>query len=257
MAITVNGVESALGWAGPSPGSVVAAVTFGGTLQSNAVLILAVSLNSTTTTPVTVTSVTDASGNTWSKITSQEKAVWDTTNMLVASNISNNLELWYTRAASVNTTLNITINYTGGTLDTGIWAISPKLLGVNATRPFDLNPSVPAYGYIHSVTASNPAITPVSTNTANMYPIACHSDPGGGAAGNWNFNGSLRDMQANTTINGTQANRITFAGKSGLSAAYSAVSFSYSSAVHNSNDIGIVLTADGQTPSISRAVFVG
>src|SRR4051812_21707863 len=247
MAITVNGVESALGWAGPGS-SVVAAVTFGGTLQSNAVLILAISLNSTTTTPVTVSSVTDASGNTWTKVTSQEKAVWDTTNMLVASNISNNLEIWYTRAASVNTTLNVTINYGGGTLDTGIWAISPKLLGVNATRPFDLNPSLPGFGYIHSVSTSNPTITPVSTNSTNIYPIACHSDPGGGSAGNWSFNGSLRDMQANTTTNGTQANRICLAGRSGVTGPYSAVSFSYSSAVHNSNDIGFALTADTQTP---------
>lgn len=246
MAITTNGVESALSWAGGT--SKTSTVTFNGVLQSNCTLVMAISLTSTNTTPVTVSSITDANGNTWLKKTSIEDAVWNNPSLTTGGpSVSNNLELWYTTGATANTTLSITVNYTGGTLDIGVWSISSKILGVNPTNPWDLNANALKTLYQHSVGTSNPTITGFTTDTSHIYPIMASGSPGqGGLTGNWSFNAVSRDMQAQTSQAGTNNTSGGIAGLSGVVGPYSSVSVAYSSAENNWHGIAAALTADPQ-----------
>lgn len=259
MAVAPNGIVSAVA-ATNGVTSQAFAVAPGGTLLSGtATMVAGFAIISPSATPITVTSVTDSQGNTWTKVTEQAAGSgWDTTGINAGAQRGHTLSIWYTTAATINTTITITANFSG-TTDTCVGLFTSKFTGVATGVQFDNNVSLPKVG--RTTTNASPSISGISTNTSNIYPISflsCFSS--NISSGNVSFNGVLRNDNDTLQHNGTEFLKGTVQEGPAPGAAYSGVSYSFSASIGNSWHIGLALTADvvpAGLPTTARVLIVG
>lgn len=225
------------------------AVSSGGGNTPNALMVVAVGIVSLDLTPVTVSTITDDAGNTWTKLTANEAhAGWDVTQTVNGAQRSFNQEIWYTKAASIGPALNVTVNFSA-TIDTCVVAFGPRITGYDPTHPFDLNASLPAVLRVNAAAAQT--ITGISTDTVNILPLWFLGMWGETfSVNNVAFAGVGRFDQDNTQHNGSEFTKQQIAFGDAVTGPYAAVSFLAPTAGGaNFFATGVVVTADAQTPT--------
>lgn len=256
MAIVRNGNSTTVA-ATNGVASQAFAVAPGGTLLTGiATMLASFAIISPNATPITVSSVTDSQGNTWTKVTEQaDGAGWDTTQINGGVQRGHTNSVWITKNATINTTITITATFSG-TTDVCVGAFSPKFSGVNTVQPLDQNASLPKV--LKEVTNTVPTLAGISTNTSSIWPISFMSMFSGSiGTSNFTFNGVAQDDASALQQNGTQFVKNHVAGGPAVASAYSSVSFVPSSACDNVWHIGLVLTADAQaTPTKTYATVI-
>lgn len=259
MAITVSGACTLSSYSGVSTsGPLTHAV--GGTNQTNALLVAAIAVTATSTTPNPITSITDSQGNTWQKYTSlQANSGWKLSDTNSGTQRSFAVEIWYTKAAIVNASINITINHAVN-VDAAVASFSSKYLGYDATNPFDLNASLPKTLTVNAAAAAQ-TLTGISTTTTNIYPcwaLGCFS--GSIGTSNVSFNGVLRNDQVTGQKNNVEFVKGQFATGPAAVGPYSGVTFSAPASADNMFVIGFAITADASPPPLpttARATIIG
>lgn len=259
MAISPNGSENFFGFNGVSTtGALTNAI--GGTLQSAALMFAQVIFTTTSITPVTVSSITDSQGNTWTRLTSQEAhSGWDTSQTVNGAQKSFTQEVWYTKAATIGTSIDITVAFSG-TIDSGVLLTSPKYIGYDATNPFDANASLPKQLRVNA--AAQETVTGISTTNGHIYPVWFFGAWGTNlGVSNVQFNGINRNEQTSLQHNASEFVKAQFAAGPAAVAAYSGVSFG--PALQSASNYfinAIVMTADAgpaPAPPISRVMIIG
>jgi hypothetical protein len=261
MAITYNGASTSALYSGVSTSGALT-YTFGGTLQSGtAMLVLSVAHDATNTTANPITSITDSQGNTWQKYTSQSaNSGWKTSDTNSGTQRWFSVEIWYCINATVNTSINITINHAFN-VDAAVATISPKILGYDATNPWDLNGALPASLLAQSgLTAET--LTGISTTTAHVAGIwAFGAFSSNIATTNVQFNGVSRSDQAVNQKNNVEFIKGQLAVGVPVTSAYSGVTYAGPlTSADNFFIIGAAITADVQTvgnPVLSQPHIVG
>jgi hypothetical protein len=259
--ITSDGIENSFGV--NSVSSTTQTIAFGGTSLTKRALVLATfAFVSTTSTPNSVTSVTDNNGNTWARYTTQSAGSgWNLTNTHLGAQKGFTTEVWYTNNATVGTSLNITVTL-DGTIDAMVGSISPKFLGCDIVNPFDTNGSLPDVLRIHAGSAAQ-TLTGVSTSSANeTYPVWCMG-MWGTALNHQNvtFNGVNRQFQSGQQQNNGEFVLGQFAsGPINDAGPYSNVTYSSPTSSDNTYIIGFALVAQNplvSQPKLTRPVATG
>lgn len=263
MAITKNGSENSATY-GAVATSGPLTIPVAGTAQVDALMVFAVAYTTTGTTPKPVQSVTDSQGNTWQLLHYEEAhAGWDTANTVNGAQKSFAVEVWYTKHATIGTSIDITIDHgLGNTIDAASVVLSPKYLGYDATNPFDQNASLPAVVRIN--TNASQLITGISTTNANLYPLWFMGEWGTSLGqANVRFDAISRTEQVIQQKNGSEFVKAQFAGGPAAAAKYTSVTYDTGSSPTSSSNtfmIGHALTADAAPPAeppLNRAFIIG
>jgi len=210
MAITRNGAGTSAGFNGVSTsGAITHAV--GGTAQSNALMMAMIAFNTTSTTAQSVSSVTDSNGNTWTRYTQQNaNSGWHTADLVGGVQKYFAVEIWYTKAATIGTSINVTVNFTG-TIDSTVICLSAKYLGYDATNPFDLNASLP-HSLVANAGTTALSISGISSTNAHGVGVIAYGAFGTNIASqNWTFNSVAQDDLQNLQHNGGEFVRVSSA----------------------------------------------
>lgn len=260
MALSRDGIYSTANYSGVST-SGAKLFSPGGTLHTgDCMLVLTIAHDATGVTPNPITSITDSQGNTWAKYTDSTAASgWNPAHFNGGGQRSFALEVWYAKNATCNTTISITVNHANA-VDAASMVLSSKILGYNATQPFDQHASLPKKVTINSgsVTQSIPGISTATANVAGMWAFGAFSNAI--ATGNPAFNGVTRADQNDIQTNNVEFVRCQGAIGTPVVAAYSGVTYDTAVASDNTFLIGYALTADaaGPTPpTIARAQIIG
>lgn len=226
----------------------------GGSAQSNALMIMNLGFTCPTTTPETVTSVTDSEGNTWQLLHRNEAhAGWHLAQTVHGANVSFAQEIWYTKGATINSSIDVTVAFSN-TVDSITATFSTKILGADATDAFDLNPSLPAV--VQGINSTAETVAGISTDTTNILPVWCFAAWGVDfGLSNVAFDGSNRNEQESRQLNGTNEfvrGQIAHSLSSGpdapgVTGPYSSVSFVSPTNASNFFLTAVVLTADVQS----------
>lgn len=257
MAIAKNGASNAIA-ATDAVTSQAFVVAVGGTLLSGTATMLAgFAILSPNATPITVTSVTDSAGNTWTKVTEQASGSgWNTSVINAGVQKGSTLSIWQTKNATINTSITITANFSSTTLNC-IGLFTPKFTGADTTQPLDQNASLPKV--LKQTTLAHPDLTGISTDTSHLWPVSFASAFSSNILTSIiAFNGVSADnsasLQHNNSPNAEFLKAQTFNGPAAASA-YSNVSFTATSNMQNVWHIGLVLTADTQTPPVPTGPY--
>lgn len=258
MAITRNGASTVSGFSGGTSSAVTHAV--GGSNQSNALLLAVIAVTSPNSSPIVVSSITDSQGNTWQKYTGQSAgAGWDTAQTVNGLQKGFTLDVWYTKAATVNASINLTVNY-GATIDSAVIAVSGKFLGYDPTQPFDQNVSLPK---VLRATSNGTAETLTGISTTNADDVGCWAFGAWGTSlnhSNPTFNSAVLDDVSALQHNNSEFVKGQFSNGVAVVVPYSSVSFSSPTTADNFYIIGFALTADSAppaTPTTARAFVIG
>jgi hypothetical protein len=249
MAFALNGFATITKYSGVS-GSGTLTHACGGTLLSGTALLLAaISYTAPSTTPTPITSITDSQGNTWQKYDSHALASgWHTTSTNSGTQRYAAVEIWYTKNATVNTSIDLTITHSG-TIDAADCVLSGKITGYNSTQPFDQNASLPKHFTNQSGVASQ-SVSGISTDTTNVYPfwglLAFSSNI---STSNPLFNGVSRADNQQGQKNNVEFVEGQLAYGPGATGPYSGVTYSSPTTSDNTLIICGALTADSQTPA--------
>jgi hypothetical protein len=250
MPITENGTTTSFGVNGVST-SGPQTLGVGGTSQSDAMMIANICFTTTSTTPETVASVIDSQGNTWHKLLANtDNAGWFTGDTVNGVQRSFTQEIWYTTAATINASIDVTVAFSG-TIDACSATFSTKLLGYDHTDPFDLNASLPKIlKGVHNIAES---IGGISTDTTHIYPVWCLGLWGTSiGVSNAVFDGQSRNQQETLQKNASEFVKSQYAGGiisggPGVTGPYASVTFASPTSASNYFLTGIVVTADVQT----------
>lgn len=258
MAITADGSENSLSYSAVSSSGALT-VAVGGSAQANALMLAAIAFTVTNTTPASVSSITDSQGNTWARYTEQHAgSAWDTTQTVNGAQKGFTLEVWYTKAATINASIDVTINHSG-TIDAAVACFSPKFLGYDATNPFDANASLPKALRVNASAAET--LTGISTTTTNVYPVWALGLWGTNLnVSNVTFDSVTRTFQTSLQKNASEFVKAQFAAGPAATGPYSSVSFASPTSGSNFYAIGLALTADvgpPVPPTIARAQIIG
>lgn len=224
----------------------------GGTLQSNAMLVIAIGFTCPSSTLLAVSSLTDSNGNTWQRYHEEHgNSGWNTGSTVNGQQRGYVLELWYCTAATCGTTIDITINFTG-TVDACVACLYPKFLGYDPTHPFDLNASLPKALRVNASAAST--ITGISTDTAHVYPCWAEGIWGTNLSlSNVQFDGVTRTDQTSAQKNNSEFTKTQIAHGPAVTSAYSGVTFQSPTSPDNALHIAFAITSDAQAgPSVNH-----
>lgn len=132
------------------------------TTQTNDVVIACVGVNSVSTTAVTVSTITDGAGLTWTKRSSVGGAD--------SNSHYDDLECWWAASSGSLTSDVITVTTTASTDTIAIYAFG--ISGANTSSPFDTNASLPKAGTNLTATSTNPTVSAFSTTSTNTFAFA-------------------------------------------------------------------------------------
>lgn len=251
MALAQNGVCNALGGSNTAVSSVGPLThAVGGTSQTGtALMMVVIGLVMPTTTVQTVSTVTDSNGNTWQRLYQTfDNSGWNAANMNNGQRAVT-LECWYTKNATIGTSINISATFSGSVNAVSVVA-SAKFTGYDSVQPFDQNGSMPAVQRNHTGAATR--VTPsISTTNAHILPFSIWCAVGGSfTSSNVSFNGVLRNDNAIQQENGTlEFVKVDFQCGVATTGPYSGVTYTGSSNYDNGYFVGFALTSDASTPS--------
>lgn len=174
-----------------------------GSVQANAMLVMATTITSLDTFPNYVYDVQDSRGNKWYPLAAIDINSWVATGQFEAGNGNIPLvtQLWYaldtsSPATGYTVTAHVKSMYTDDSgaphamqMDAGGMALL-RVSGVNFSDPFDTSPLSGAVSFINQSTQTNPTQTnTIASDTTNIAIIAAYGTVGGlqGAHINTNF----------------------------------------------------------------------
>lgn len=226
------------GWGGTS--SHTNAWTLAGGAKTNELMVLGVSYSQTTSAPTTnsVSTVTDTDGHVWTKLTAQ--SFISAPDGSITQNVFTGLEVWYAYG-SWSATGSISVTLAGAPDHANF--LSFLASGVNVSKPWDANASLPAVSTVFATSAA-PTMS-VTTSTANVLVIAMNTSPIKYDTA-VTFGGAAQDFGAQSAYSagGVWFQDININGKA-YTAAQSGLSVAYGVST-NQLALAIALTADAQ-----------
>lgn len=259
MAITRDGLSEVFGFSGgTSTGAITHAV--GGSAQSNALMLAVIAVTAPNATPINVSGITDSQGNTWHKYTGLSAGSgWHTADTVNGVQRGFSLEVWYTKAATINSSINVTVGF-DNTIDSAVVSLSGKFLGYDPTNPFDGNASLPKKLTINSGAAAE---TLSGISTTNAHVMGCWAFGAWGtsiAHSNPTYNSVAQDDMVALQHNNSEFVKGQYGNGTPITGTYSGVSFASPTSADNAFIIGFALTADPAPPArppLKRAFIVG
>lgn len=248
MAITKDGASSAFQTTAAS--SFTNTFVYGGSPQTDALLLLQLVTTSPTSGTIDVSTVTDDDGNTWELLYKRYESGWDT-GVLAGGPVASGMEIWFTKAPTVDTDLDITVTWSG-TFDSMCAVLSPKFLGTEPTQPFDQNPNAMIEVYLPAPGRHDPSAHGVSSSTAHIVGLYFWSLVGFSTAphfpGTITFDGVSEASEAGESSFGTNHTRSQVSIGTPVASAYGGVDFVSGTIEENQMAVTVILTADAQLP---------
>jgi hypothetical protein len=156
--------------------------------HTNEFVLLTINSEPNTSTPLTVVSVTDSAGLTWTKYAENHIAATAAA-AGCAANVYCGIEVWWAYGTIPSTAYSVTPTMSGSP-DNAVIDVT-MYSGVNGSNPFNSDPSLPAKGTITTPSAT-PSLT-VSTTAPSTIITVCGT-PGTGLEGQPSFGGLAADF---------------------------------------------------------------